>query len=128
MYSGTYRAVCPGLKRAVVARLDGLDGHVLVSAEGCDDCRLVRKRDAVSGVRREEALEEGGRRVKDGCTLAADLDADGDLLKVDEIRVDASDMGGRGWVKVEVAKVLAELVRLNLPRDEIVSRAVECAT
>ena len=114
MYSGTYRAVGPGLKRAVVARLDGLDGHVLVPIQRGHDRGLIGERDPVVGVRGEEALEERSGGVEDGGALTADLDADRDLGEVNEIGVNTTDMGGRRWVEVELTKVLAKLVCLDL--------------
>ena len=65
-------------------------------------------------VGREEALKESSGGVKDCRTLAADLHADSDLLQVDEVGVDTSDVRRRGRVEVEVAEVLPKLVRLDL--------------
>lgn len=55
------------------------------------------------GVRREETLEERSGGVKDRGALAADLDANGDLRKVDEVGVDSPDVRGRVGVQVELS-------------------------
>ena len=113
-WGNTYRAVRPWLERAVVARFDGLDRHILVSVQGRNDRGLVCEGDAVGRVRREEALKESSGGVKDCRTLAADLHADSDLLQVDEVRVNAADVGRRTGIKIEVPEVLAELKGLDL--------------
>ena len=88
----TYRAVGPGLERAIVAGLNSLNGDVLVASKGCDNCRLVRERDLVVRVRGEEALEKRGGRVENRGALATDFDADGDLSEVDEVGTDTTDV------------------------------------
>lgn len=110
----TYRAVSPGLERAVVAGLDGLNGDVLVPVQRRHNRRLVSECDLVVRVGREEALKESSGGVKDCRTLAADLHADSDLLQVDEVRVNAADVGRRTGIKIEVPEVLAELKGLDL--------------
>ena len=112
--SAAYRAVGPWLEGAVVVGLHGLNRNVLVAVERRNNGGLVSQSDPVRGVRREQALEEGGRRVEDGCAFTADLDANVDLLEVDEVAVDAPDVRGRTGVQVEVAEVRSKLVRLGL--------------
>ncbi len=59
-------------------------------------------------------MEEGDSGVEDRRALTTDLDADGDLIEVDEVRVYPADVRRGFGVEVELPEVLAELERLDL--------------
>lgn len=73
-------------------------------------------------VRGKETLEKSGGGVEDRCPLATDFHADGDLLQVDEVRVDAANVRRGTRVQVEVPEILAELERLDLRTRNDTSR------
>jgi hypothetical protein len=91
-----------------------LTGDILVSSEGCEDGRAVRETDPIVHGRREEALEKRDGGVKDDGALSACLDANVDLVVVDEVGAHALDRERRRGVEVHGAQQRAELVRLDL--------------
>lgn len=91
----TYRAVGPGLERAVVARFNGFNWYVLITAEGRNDSGLVGQVDLVVGVGGEQTLEEGDGRVENDGALSSRLHADLELAVVDNVRSDSWDVGRR---------------------------------
>lgn len=127
-------AVGPGLQGAVVDWLHGLNydppdqsahvaqklatenltWNVLVATEGRSDRGLIGQGHPVLLVWREQALEHCSSRVEDRGSLTANLDADMDFLKVDEVGRDTANVRGRRGVQVGFAEERTELVRLNL--------------
>jgi hypothetical protein len=95
-----------------------LTGNVLVSTEGSGDKGTVCKGDAVLGCGREQALEESNGRVKDDMALASSLGTNIDLAVVGKVRLDSTDVGQAGRVKVCLAKVLAEREQLGLNENQ----------
>ena len=58
-------------------------------------------------------MKDGSSRIKHRRTLSADFDAHMDLLEVDDLIADASNVGGGIGVQVDGAKSRAELVGLD---------------
>lgn len=86
----------------------------MVAAERSNDGGLVGQNDLVVGAGREETLEESDGRVEDDSALNTSLDADLDLVVVDEIRANPFDVRGRLAVEVGRTDLRAEAMGLNL--------------
>lgn len=91
----------------------------MVTAERGNNGGLVCQGDAVLVSGRVETLEDSGSTVKDSSALTADLDTDVNLIEVNEVGRDASDMGRRVGVEVGITQERAELVGLNLTMKEM---------
>jgi hypothetical protein len=90
--------------------------NVLVPAEGSNNSGLVGEEDLVVGVGREEALEEGDSRVENDGALSSGLDADLDLVVVDDVAADTLDVGRRLAVEVGGTEEATELEGVGLAR------------
>lgn len=87
-----YRAASPRFQRLVIARLNSLDWHVLVPAEGGNDGGLVSEDNLVRWVGGEETLEKGDSRVEDDGTLTAGLSMHMDFMGVHEVGLHVRDV------------------------------------